>query len=54
MDLGNVVLYFPGDSPPLVRGESVAQHLPSEMVEAVGDPVRVSNAAEILEWIRVA
>jgi hypothetical protein len=47
LKLGNVALYFPGCHAPLVAFESVAQHLPNEMIEALGEPVCVSNGQDI-------
>ena len=52
MKLGKVVLYFPGDAPPLIADESVARHLPADMVKALGQPRRVRSGAEIVDVIR--
>lgn len=45
--LGNIVLYFPGGRAPLVARNSTTQHLPSDMVEALGQPVVVASGREI-------
>ncbi len=52
MNLGNLVFYFPGDSPPLVTDESVAGHLPPDMIDTLGQPVCVESHDQILEYIR--
>jgi hypothetical protein len=54
MRLGPVVLYFPGDSPPLVASEAASEQLPADMVEAMGQPRVVRSAQEILEAIKHA
>ena len=54
MQLGPVVLYFPGKAPPLVASDSVAEHLPNKMIEAMGKPCVVQSAHEILEIIKHA
>jgi hypothetical protein len=54
MRLGAVVLYFPGDAPPLVASEAAGEHLPADMVEAMGPPCVVSSIEEILEIIKNA
>ncbi len=52
--LGSVVLYFPGDAPPLVASELAGKQLPAEMVEAMGQPRVVSSCDEILQIIKFA
>jgi hypothetical protein len=52
MRLGPVALYFPGDSPPLVAGEASGEHLPADMVAALGSPRVVRSGQEIVEIIR--
>jgi hypothetical protein len=55
MRLGPVVLYFPGNAPPLVASELAGQQLPRDMVEAMGhEPHIVQSAEEILEIIHNA
>src|SRR5713101_7523405 len=51
MQLGNVVLYFPGCASPLIALESVGPHLPADMVESLGQPVCVQSGKEIVEII---
>jgi hypothetical protein len=52
--LGPVVLYFPGDAPPLVASEAIEEHLPADMVQAMGRPRVVQSGREIVEAIRDA
>jgi hypothetical protein len=52
MRLGPGVLYFPGDAPPLVTSEAAGDHLPADMVEALGRPRVVRSPEEIVEAIR--
>jgi hypothetical protein len=52
--LGNVVLYFPASCPPLIADASVAQHLPPNMIEAMGQPKRVTSGKEILKVLHAA
>ncbi|MDB6016148.1 MAG: hypothetical protein JWR19_637 [Pedosphaera sp.] len=54
LQLGNLVLYFPSDCPPLMGDVSVAQHLPSGMIEAMGQPRCVTKGREILQQLRAA
>lgn len=51
LQLGNVVLYYPDCSAPMIADDSVAQHLPRAMIESFGDPIRVESGDEILERI---
>ncbi len=54
MTKGNVVLFFPGDSPPLVAKASVAAHMPAARIESLGQPVVVADPDEILMYIQTA
>jgi hypothetical protein len=47
LKMGNCVLYFPGNSPPLVADEAAVAHLPPGMIESLGRPVCVHSAQEI-------
>lgn len=47
--LGNIVLFFPASCPPLVAHNRVVQHLPPDMVEALGEPKPVTTGKEILD-----
>jgi hypothetical protein len=51
MRLGPIVLYFPGDSPPLIAEESVAAQLPRDLREALGKPLCIGSGQEILQAI---
>lgn len=53
MRLGPVVLYF-GDAPPLAANEITAEHMPEDMIEAMGRPRIVHSGQEILEVIKHA
>ncbi len=50
--LGNLVLYFPSNCPPLIADNRVAQHLPPSMIEALGQPRCVSTGKEIVDAVR--
>jgi hypothetical protein len=52
--LGSVVLYFPGNAPPLVASKAAGEQLPADMVEAVGQPRVVTSGKEIVEIIKQA
>jgi hypothetical protein len=54
MRLGAVVLYFPGNAPPLIASGDVAQHLPDDMIESLGQPKVVQSGQEIVEVIERA
>jgi hypothetical protein len=43
MQLGNVVLYWPGTDGPLIASEVVGRHLPADLVHSLGQPVRVQD-----------
>ncbi|MBN2086573.1 MAG: hypothetical protein JW748_15255 [Anaerolineales bacterium] len=45
--MGNVVLYFPNGSPPVVADEAVTAHLPPGMLDSLGRPRCVRSGAEI-------
>jgi hypothetical protein len=50
--LGNVVLYFPGCKAPLIANLNARQHLPLDMIEALGEPMILTSGAEILREIQ--
>ncbi|HEY3297762.1 MAG TPA: hypothetical protein VGK34_03820 [Armatimonadota bacterium] len=52
MRQGNAILYFPGGEHPLVASPSAIPHLPTDMVEALGNPFVVENAGELLAAMR--
>jgi hypothetical protein len=54
LTLGNTVLFFPGDRPPLAARRSVTEHLPSDMVEALDQPVVVTSGSETLHELHRA
>ena len=54
LKLGTVVLYFPGDGPPLVAASSVAEHLPADLLEPLGTPACAATGDEILRHIDAA
>jgi hypothetical protein len=54
MRLGHTVLYVPGDCPPLVTSPEVSDHLPSDMVQALGQPKLVATAQDILDAVYAA
>lgn len=50
---GNSVLYFPAKKPPLlVAQDSVSEHLPKDMMAAMGPITRVGCAQDILDAIK--
>ena len=49
-----LVLYMPSECPPLIGSTETASHVPADMVEALGNPVVLKSANEILEWMRRA
>ena len=51
LKLGNVVLYFPGCAAPLVADLKAAEHMPPDMIEALGKPKRVTTGKQISEAI---
>ena len=53
LHLGNGVLYFPGGRP-LVTDVSVAQHMPGDMLEALGEPAAIAGPNDIIHHIRSA
>ena len=50
--LGDVVLYYPGYGLPLVVRDSVAAHMPEDMVKSLGRPLVVTSGREILQRIQ--
>jgi hypothetical protein len=54
MQLGNVMLYFTGVSPPLVATVEAGTHIPPDMVEHMGQgpPRVVTSSQQILDAIR--
>ena len=54
MRLGHTVLYFPGHSPPLVTSLEVSDHLPPDLVQALGQPRLVATAQDILDAVDAA
>jgi hypothetical protein len=54
LTLGDIVLYFPGGRAPLVARSSATEHLPPDMVEALGQPVVVTSGREIQHEIETA
>jgi hypothetical protein len=52
MQLGHVVLYYPGCSKLLVASEETAKHLPSGMADALGGVAVVRSGQEISDRIR--
>lgn len=51
MRLGSMVLYFPGNGPPLVANTTAGEFLPPAMVEGLGQPYLVHSGREIVEII---
>ena len=54
MGLGNGVFYFPGSGPPIVVKPAAERHLPADMMQALGRPVCVHNAQDIVEHVQTA
>ena len=50
--LRGLVLYLPGDCPPLVGNQETAEHLPPSMIEALGVPHMLTSAANIPQYIK--
>lgn len=48
------VLVVPGDVPPLIGVADTAPHLPADMVEALGQPVVVTDGLAIRHWVENA
>jgi hypothetical protein len=51
LNMGSVVLFFPGGPPILAEGIS-PEGLPREMVDSIGEPVFVDSAEAILRILR--
>jgi hypothetical protein len=49
LTLGNLVLFIPADCPPFVGDNRVAQHLPPDMIEGMGQPKCVTTGKELLD-----
>lgn len=47
-----MVLVMPSECPPLIGLVDAADHLPADIVEALGKPVLLRSASEILQRIR--
>jgi len=54
LSVGNTVLYFPGCIGPLLLNAGAAAHLPQDMLASLGEPIVVSDGAEILAHVRAA
>jgi hypothetical protein len=50
----NLVLYMPGNCPPLIANPAVTPHLPKTMVDSMGPPVMLSSSNEIPKRIEEA
>ena len=50
--LGNVVFHFPGDSPPSIAQPEAADHLPPEMIDAIGTPAVVTSGKDLAQLVR--
>lgn len=49
-----LVLVMPAECPPLIGHAETAGHLPPDIVEALGKPVLLQSASEILQRVRQA
>ena len=54
LGMGNIVLYFPGGRAPLVASSGVTEHLPPDLIEALGQPLVVTSGSEIQREIHMA
>jgi hypothetical protein len=55
LKLGNVVLYFPAEKPPLIVAQPrISEHLPKDMVESMGPITPVGCVRDILDEIQKA
>jgi len=54
MRMAPIVLYFPGDRPPLVADASVCEHLPRDMIKALGSPRVVESGQDIVAALGLA
>jgi hypothetical protein len=50
----NATLYFPGSSAPLVHSRTAGNHLPSDMLAALGNPIVVASGSDILRHVSSA
>lgn len=48
------VLVVPGEVPPLIGVANTAPHLPADMIEALGQPVVVTDGLAIRHWVENA
>jgi hypothetical protein len=51
MQLGNVILFFPGGRSPLIANERAIRHFPDEMLEALGAPEIIESSHNIVAAI---
>ncbi|HWE93695.1 MAG TPA: hypothetical protein VG269_06940 [Tepidisphaeraceae bacterium] len=52
MELGNIVVFWPGGKAPLVANASVIPHLPKGIVESLGTPFCIQSGRDILGRIK--
>lgn len=52
LQLGHVVLYYPGCKAPIAVDVAVAKQLPQDMIGVLGMPVKVCSGAETLKIIQ--
>lgn len=52
LQMGNVVMFWPGSPPLVARGSS--PNLPTGMVEALGEPVEIENSGQFFELLKVS
>lgn len=51
---GHLVLFMPGECPPLLGRADTIPHVPVDLTRGAGPPVVLGSATEILQWIRRA
>ena len=49
-----LVLFMPGECPPLIGSAATATHIPADMIRALGNPVVLGSPSEVLDWIHRA
>jgi hypothetical protein len=54
LELGNCVVYAPDSPRPVAARAGVAQHLPADMVAALGDPAVASDGPHLLALVTAA
>ena len=54
LKMPGLALYMPGTCPPLVGNAETLEHLPKDMIEALGEPAVLTAASEIPERIEGA